>query len=246
LLNRLGVRAVGAYVVVGAVIWFCFLKSGVHPTVAGVLLGLLTPPNAWFDRLNLFAVMEAVRRRLSQDAESDEDHREEAVQVLTTTARETIAPLDRLETALHPWVAFGIMPLFALANAGVVLDLSSVVHPVALAVGLGLVVGKPLGILAFSGAAVGLGLARLPSAVNWKMLCGGSCLAGIGFTMSLFVAGLALQGSTLEAGKMGVLVASIISAAVGMTLLVCCSGSGRGESAKKKNESNASLQGVEI
>jgi len=129
------------------------------------------------------------------------------------------APLARLESALHPWVAFGIMPLFALANAGVAVKLAALSHPVALAVAVGLVVGKPLGILLFSWLAVRVGVARLPAGVNWKVMLGAGCLAGIGFTMSLFIAGLALEGDLLDDGKIGTLSGSALSALVGCGLL---------------------------
>ena len=221
LFRRIGVRPVPVYVFLGAVIWLAFLKSGIHPTVAGVLLGLLTPASPWFARRSLVKVAEGVAQRLRQDREADEmEHHEEAVQLLAVTARETVSPLDRLETALHPWVAFGIMPLFALANAGVNVELSAVADPVALAVATGLVLGKPLGIVAFSWAAVKLGLARLPSGVNWKVLIGAGCLAGIGFTMSLFIAGLALEAELLTAGKIGTLLGSALSAILGAGLLL--------------------------
>ncbi len=221
LFRWIGVRLVPVYVCLGAGIWFAFLKSGVHPTVAGVVLGLLTPASPWFAGRSLVNVAEGVVQRLRQDREADDmDHHEEAVQILTFTSRETISPLDRLETALHPWVAFGIMPLFALANAGVTVELSAIAEPVALAVAAGLVLGKPLGIVAFSWVAVKLGLARLPTGVNWKILFGAGCLAGIGFTMSLFISGLALQAELLTAGKIGTLTGSLISATLGLALLL--------------------------
>ncbi len=222
LFRRIGVRPVPVYVFLGAGIWLAFLKSGVHPTVAGVVLGLLTPASPWFARRSLAKVAEGVAQTLGQDRDADAlEHHEEAVQLLTVTAQETISPLDRLETALHPWVAFGIMPLFALANAGVRVELTAVAEPVALAVAAGLVFGKPLGIVAFSWAAVTLGLAKLPDGVNWKVLFGASCLAGIGFTMSLFIAGLALEAELLSAGKIGTLLGSVLSALLGMGLLLC-------------------------
>lgn len=221
LLRRIGIRQVPVYVVLGAGIWLAFLKSGVHPTVAGVVLGLFTPARAWFAGHSLVNVAEGVAQRLRQDRDVDDlDHHEEAVQLLTFTASETISPLDRLETALHPWVAFGIMPLFALANAGVKVELSALADPVALAVAAGLVLGKPFGIVAFSFVAVKLGLARLPTGVDWKVLFGASCLAGIGFTMSLFIAGLALEADLLTAGKIGTLLGSLISASLGLGLLL--------------------------
>jgi NhaA family Na+:H+ antiporter len=121
-------------------------------------------------------------------------------------ARETVSPLEYIEHALHPWVAFVVMPIFALANAGVTLDAAAVRDPVALAVGAGLVIGKPLGIVVASWFAVRSGLARLPDGVGWPMVAGGGALAGIGFTMALFIADLALVGPAIEAAKVGVLV----------------------------------------
>jgi NhaA family Na+:H+ antiporter len=223
LFNRLGVRPVSVYVLLGAAIWLAFLKSGVHPTVAGVLLGLLTPASAWFSRDSLQRVVHGVSARLSDKQPDATDPHEEAVAVLAYTARETVSPLDRLETALHPWVALLIMPFFALANAGVTLDLASLGDPLALAVAAGLVLGKPIGIMLFSWLAVSLGLARLPDGVNWKVLLGAGCLAGIGFTMSLFIAGLAFQGpmlGALPAGKVGILTGSALSAVLGCVLLL--------------------------
>lgn len=224
LFRLIGIRLVPVYVVLGAGIWLAFLKSGVHPTVAGVVLGLLTPADPWFAGQSLARVAEGVVKRLREDGdESNEmEHHTEAVQLLTHTARESLSPLDRLESALHPWVAFGIMPVFALANAGVRIELSAVTDPVSIAVGVALVVGKPLGIVGFSWLAVRLGLARLPSGVNWSSLWGAGCLAGIGFTMSLFIAGLALEGEMLAAGKTGTLFGSAISAVLGLGLLVFC------------------------
>ena len=217
----LGVRAVPVYVVIGAGIWLAVLKSGVHPTVAGVLLGLLTPSGPWFSERSLLKVLAGTAERLQKDRAASEEmeHHEEAVRLLNDTTRETISPLDRLETALHPWVAFGVMPLFALANAGMRVELSALASPVGLAVGAGLVLGKPLGIVVFSVAAVKLGWARLPDGVSWKVLIGAGCLAGIGFTMSLFIAGLALGGELLEAGKIGTLAGSALSAITGCGLL---------------------------
>lgn len=217
----LGVRAIAIYGVIGAGIWLAVLKSGVHPTVAGVLLGLLTPSRPWLAERSLLRVLGVARERLLQDhaGEQELEHHEEAARVLVDTARETISPLDRLETALHPWVAFAIMPVFALANAGVHLNLPALADPVAIAVAMGLVMGKPLGIVGFSVVAVKLGVAKLPDGVSWKVMAGAGCLAGIGFTMSLFIGGLALDGTLLDAGKVGTLAGSAFSAVLGSTLL---------------------------
>ncbi|MGE0606290.1 MAG: Na+/H+ antiporter NhaA [Pirellulales bacterium] len=221
LLNKIGVRAIGVYVVIGAGIWLAFLKSGIHPTVAGVLLGVMTPASAWFERRSLMRVTAGVARQLQIDEEQDEpEHLDDAVSVLATTARETVAPLDRLQTALHSWTAFIIMPLFALANAGVAFQPSQLQEPITWSVAAGLVIGKPLGIMLLTWLAVAVGLARLPEGVSWKALFGGAALAGIGFTMSLFIAGLALSGDALSAGKLGTMIGSGASAVLGCAWLL--------------------------
>jgi NhaA family Na+:H+ antiporter len=207
LFQRIGVRGIPAYLLLGAGLWLALLKAGVHPTMAGVILGLLTPARPWVgDRVPLDLVTDLFRR-VSREAGRADHH-------------EIFSPVERLERALHPWVAFGIMPLFALANAGVVIAPAGLAHPVALAVAAGLVLGKPLGILLFCWIAVQAGAARLPEEINWPVLLGGGCLAGIGFTMSLFIAGLAMTGPELEEAKVGIVVGSAISAVLGCALLL--------------------------
>ena len=225
-LNRLGVRQVNVYVVVGAVIWLAFLKSGVHPTVAGVLLGLLTPASAWVGDKAFLEVLEETWRRVSARVANGGDRLEKEVrelEQLSFAARETISPLHRLELALHPWVAFVIMPLFAFANAGVKLEPAALAEPVAVAVALGLFIGKPLGIFLISYVAVKAGLTALPRGVSWKLLAGGGCLAGIGFTMALFLNGLAFPVAEYPqkeaAGKIGTLAGSLASVIVGAILI---------------------------
>ncbi|OAI54606.1 sodium:proton antiporter [Planctomycetaceae bacterium SCGC AG-212-F19] len=209
LFRAIGVRHVAAYVVVGTVIWVAFVKSGVHPTVAGVALGLLTPARPWLgDHAPFDHVGELFARIVAPLGEA------------ATQARlEPVSPLERLEAALHPWVAFVIMPVFALANAGVPLAPAALAHPVAIAIAAGLVIGKPLGIALFSWTAVRLGIAQLPAGTNNMILIGAGCLAGIGFTMSLFIASLALGQQELNEAKMGILVGSAVSAALGSGML---------------------------
>jgi NhaA family Na+:H+ antiporter len=208
LLRWLGVRSVPIYVFIGAAIWLAFLRSGIHPTVAGVLLGLLTPARP------------LVGGRAPLDVVGDLFTRMRGVQKGTPeTVSEALSPVERLENVLHPWVAFGIMPLFALANAGVRIKFGVLATPLALAVVAGLVLGKPLGIVLFSWASVRMGVCRLPERVNWKVMVGAGCLAGIGFTMSLFIAGLALEGVLLDESKVGILAGSTVSAALGCLLL---------------------------
>jgi NhaA family Na+:H+ antiporter len=153
------------------------------------------------------------------------DHRttiEEArslVSDLSFASREAVSPLVRLETALHPWVAFGIMPLFALANAGVAIDLGQIGQPVALAVAAGLFFGKFIGIFGASWLVVKLGWASRPAGVTWPALAGAGFLGGIGFTMALFIASLGLSGALLVSAKIGIIVGSFASAVVGMSIL---------------------------
>lgn len=219
LLARAGVRSFIAYVVVGALVWLAFHESGVHATIAGVALGLLTPTRAYISE-GLFG---EILNRASEifhggEWESEEDRGSKVLR-FRQAARETIPPVEFLETTLHPWVGFFIMPLFALANAGVPFELADFADPVAQAVAAGLVVGKPLGIVLLSLIAVRIGLARLPEGVGWGALIGGGFLAGIGFTMALFIAGLALDGEMLDAAKVGVLGASALAAVAGFAIL---------------------------
>lgn len=215
-LNRAGVRAVPVYFVVGVGIWLAVYKSGVHPTVAGVMLGLMTPASAWIGDKTL---VEVLREALDR-APGDGDERFDTLRAVGYVAREGLSPLARLEHALHPWVGFVIMPVFALANAGVAIQPAAVIDPVAVAVATGLLIGKPVGIVLFAFVAVRAGVAALPTGVDWKIMLGGGALGGIGFTMSLFVAGLAFENPAhLDAAKVGILVGSTASAAIGAAFL---------------------------
>jgi NhaA family Na+:H+ antiporter len=207
MLVQLGVCSGPIYAVLVAGVWLGFLKSGVHPTVAGVLFGLLTPAHPIFGRRVLLDVVSDLYGRLRGHRGAEH------------APAEVESPVERLEHVLHPWVAFAIMPLFALANAGVRVEPAALVTPVALAVAAGLVLGKPLGIVLFSWLSVRLGMTRLPEGLNWRVLAGAGCLAGIGFTMSLFIAGLALEGALLAQAKIGVLLGSALSAVLGCALL---------------------------
>lgn len=221
--NRIGVRPVSLYFVIGAFIWLAFLKSGVHPTVAGVLLGLLTPANPWLGRQTFAEVLTATWTRITREIR-DGDEPSVDVEPAQFAAREAVSPLQRLEHGLHPWVAFLIMPMFALANAGVPLSLSSLGDSVSVAVAAGLAIGKPVGILLLCLLAVRSGVTRLPDGVTWQMLAGGACLAGIGFTMALFINALAFPGADFAtkeaAGKIGTLTGSLVSAVIGATVLL--------------------------
>jgi NhaA family Na+:H+ antiporter len=220
--HRIGVRSIGVYVLIGAFIWLAFLKGGVHPTVAGVLLGLLTPAHAWVGQTTLADVLMAAWQRASQEENESSGARAD-VEPARFAVREAVSPLQRLEDKLHPWVAFVIMPLFALANAGVALSPSSLGEPIAVAVAAGLALGKPVGILLLCGLAVRSRITSLPNGVTWGMLAGGACLAGIGFTMALFLNALAFPAALFPAaeaaGKIGTLAGSVVSAAMGSLVL---------------------------
>ncbi|MGB6120683.1 MAG: Na+/H+ antiporter NhaA [Bacteroidota bacterium] len=219
-LMKIGVRNVAVFVIFGLVIWFGFHESGVHATIAGVIVGLLTPVRSWVSEGRLDRIIKNTLHFMQGEGWSSSDASFEKLRELELATRKTVSPLKRMETLLHPWVGFVIMPLFALANAGVRIEMGDFANPVAFAVMLGLIVGKPLGVMLFSFVAVKLGIGQLPEGVNWRAMVGAGCLAGIGFTMAIFIAGLALQGDLLDAAKVGILAGSILSAVLGVVILI--------------------------
>jgi NhaA family Na+:H+ antiporter len=227
--NRLGVRVPAVYAGAGVLVWLLFLTSGVHATVAGVLVALTVPARVRLDRSSFIA---AAHNHVDTFAGAERPAKLgfassgqlDAIHALEHTCERAGTPLQRLEHLLHPWVSFGIMPIFALANAGVrvVGETGAFAHSAVIAgVALGLVIGKPLGIAGVSWLAIRAGIAELPADVRWPQLVGVACLGGIGFTMALFIAALAFtQGSMLAAAKVGVLSASIVAATAGAAVLV--------------------------
>jgi NhaA family Na+:H+ antiporter len=225
-MKRAGVRTTLLYWGVGAGVWLATLASGIHATVAGVLLGLLTPASIAQPPESLAARARGWAQDVLELVEGDrlEQERRRVAQGLGGLSREALSPLEALTGALHPWVAFVVMPVFALANAGVALNAGALADPLAarvtLAVALGLLVGKPVGIMLLSWLAVRLGIAALPAGVGWGALLGAGCLGGIGFTMALFITALAFQDATLAAAsKLGVMLASVLAAAAGLLVL---------------------------
>ena len=229
-LNRLGVRNSLVYGIFGiGGVWLAFLFSGVHPTIAGVLMAMLIPANIRLDPGKFVSQSRVIIDRF-EEAGPYGYHvlanrtRQDALLALDVATDDSLTPLQRLESALHPWVSVVVLPVFALANAGVVLDsnVASIIgHPVTLGIVLGLVVGKQIGVTAFSWLAVRLGLAQLPDGVRWTHVYGVSCLAGVGFTMSLFIGGLAFQDPTLTAiTKIAILGASSIAGVIGVAVLI--------------------------
>lgn len=227
-MNLAGVRSIPPYIGVGAFAWVAMHESGVHPTVAGVVLGLLTPT---VTDVHVRSVMDRVfgavdhLRDLIERGERDHGghHRHDIVRRLSSS-REVLSPLDFLTHRLEPWVGFFIMPVFALANAGVVFDASILgsaeAVSVGLAVGAGLLFGKPIGIAAASLLAVKLRLAALPNGVSWTAIVATGLLAGIGFTVALFITALAFEDPRfIDGAKIGILCASTLSGILGVAVL---------------------------
>jgi NhaA family Na+:H+ antiporter len=217
---KLGIQNMGLYLLVMVLVWYAFHESGIHATIAGVIFGFLTPAKPWISQSRLKAIVEKVGHFLQGGEWEGPKQRYRLLRKMELASRETICSLERFEHELHPWSAFYIMPVFALANAGVAIELSDFKNPLGMAVMLGLVVGKPLGIVLFSWLAVKLGLARLPEEISWGMVTGAGFLAGIGFTMAIFIASLALGDNLLDAAKVGIIIGSVVSGIAGVVLLV--------------------------
>ncbi len=224
--QRVGIRALGFYWVLGIGVWFLVFESGVHATLAGVALGLLTPVGAWYSDAEYFQRSRWILNRY--DLESATPRARERVDssalTLAAVARESVSPLDRLERSLHPWSAFAVVPIFALANAGVrVVDVDFVAvasSAVSLGVGVGLVVGKLAGISLFTWIAVRTGIGKLPKRTGWRDIFGLAAIAGIGFTVSLFITELAFESEILVSqAKIGIFIGSGLAGVIGYSIL---------------------------
>lgn len=230
LMRRNDVQALAPYLSVGALAWLALLESGVHATLAGVALGLLTP--AWplhSPRRYPDEVRQLISRieRAYYDRVLTEEEFEQNEHLIAEVARLSVtstSPLARLERALSPWVAYVIVPTFALANAGVVISADTlgglVSDPVTLGVGLGLVVGKTVGVFGASVIAVRLGIGRLPTDTTWRHVFGLALCAGIGFTVALFVTSISLTDPVLaDSAKVGILFGSLVAGVMGYVFL---------------------------
>jgi Na+:H+ antiporter, NhaA family len=222
-MTRARVVAVWPYVVVGIALWIAVARSGIHPTIAGVVIGVCIPSRAAKTPSEVLADVERAVHKLRRHNDRELD----ASGPLAALERHLEAmqpPLDRMVHGLHGWVAFAIVPLFAIANAGIHLsrDLSAVaLSPASLGVLLGLFVGKPVGVFGATWLAVRSGIAPRPTGASWWQILGVSILAGIGFTMSIFIATLAFGGDVelADASKVGIMAGSLASALVGLALL---------------------------
>ncbi|HXS17125.1 MAG TPA: Na+/H+ antiporter NhaA, partial [Polyangiaceae bacterium] len=217
-LGRLGVRGVPVYLVAGTGLWLAIDASGVHPSIAGVLLGLLTPAREWMSGVRVHRILARVIAHPTATHRRNVDERHD-LRSARIAATEAVSPVERIEFRLHPWSAFFIMPVFALANAGVSLSWEKLMQPVSVAVATALLVGKPIGVLLMCWLAERTGLGKRPTGLPWSLIAGGSILTGIGFTMSIFIADLAFDEATLDAAKVGILAASLTSGALGLLVL---------------------------
>ena len=220
-----GVMDIGPYFFVGILVWICTLCSGVHATIAGVALGLMAPSAPWFDLRRYSRELDRLQSEYNVALETDDE--EMAMVILgriEKLTQGTESVLDRLVRQIHPWSAFLVLPIFALANAGVVIDAESlkaaVDSPVLWGVLLGLLVGKPIGTTGLAWAAVKLNLVALPEGVNFRQLFGIGLLGGVGFTVALFITDLAFDSPTAtDASKIGILAASLLAGIVGLIYL---------------------------
>ena len=226
-LSRTNVRLAGVYWVLGIIAWYAMLESGVHATLAGVAIGLITPASPFYSSREYDARARRTIEMYSAD-ESTQESREqvdfEALQ-LARVARDSVAPLNRLEHGLAPWTSFLVVPLFALANAGISFDGadlgSAITSGVALGVAVGLVAGKTFGVTLFAWLAVRLGAGVLPRGADWRMMTGLAMLAGVGFTVSLFITELAFETNAVltDLAKIGIFIGSAIAGIGGYLLL---------------------------
>ncbi len=223
--RRAGVRSVDIYVVLGALLWVAVFKSGIHATIAGVILAALTPARPYSARAAFDEhAQDLLDRFRAAQAAGDHEREQYLLKEIEWLARGAESPLDRLERVLHPWVSYLIVPIFALANAGLIIDgdalRAAAESPVTMGIIMGLVLGKVTGITAFAWIAVRVGWAALPAGVRWLDMVGAGLLAGIGFTVSLFITGLAFDEASLVAeAKMGILGASVAAGVLGMLAL---------------------------
>lgn len=228
LANRLGVRSVLFYAFVGiGGIWVAFFYSGIHPTIAGILLAFTIPANTRLTRDQFTDRLKRLYRKYLKTNDSEDFYNSGKEDILLKGIRkagdEARAPLQKIETGLHDFVYFIIMPLFAFANAGIVISddfWSSLVGPISLGIVVGLVLGKTIGITLFSRLMVALKIADLPEGSTWSQILGSSMLAGIGFTMSLFISELAFEDpENAESAKAAILVASTLAGSLGLIFI---------------------------
>ncbi|MBP3343245.1 MAG: Na+/H+ antiporter NhaA [Bacteroidales bacterium] len=225
LLNRNKVRGLLFYIVPGVVLWWLILQSGIHATIAGVILALTIPSKTLINEVRFSVRMKYLLQKFKDVSNSEIEvlanpHQQHIIHQMDNHIEEINPLMHKFESALHPWVTFAIMPIFALANSGVELSgglMQDSIPPVAIGIFLGLFLGKPIGIFLFSLISVKLKFAELPSGTNWKQVFALGMIAGIGFTMSIFIDSLAFDDQNLvNIGKAAILGTSSIAAILGL------------------------------
>jgi Na+:H+ antiporter, NhaA family len=224
--SRVGIRSHIVYFPLAIIIWYSFVRSGIHSTVAGVALAFLTPARPMYSVAELDEKARSILETFpaNEDTALARERSEYEASQLAQISRESVAPLVRNEHTLNRWSSFLVIPLFALANAGVHFGEvgigDALTSRVALGVMLGLVIGKTAGITLFSWLAIRTGLGRLPAGTGWRQLVGTAAVAGIGFTVALFIASLAFTDDTvINQAKVGIFAGSLIAGVVGSALL---------------------------
>ena len=226
IMNKVNVRSLGMYIVFGIVLWVAVLKSGIHATIAGVVLGFLIPATPYPDKEKLIDKVMRGAQLLKETLKTEDPEDEEvALHLIEESVIKLESPLHKLEHKLHPWVAYFIMPVFAFANAGVALSAEQAItafsSTLTLGILFGLFLGKQIGIMASVWISSKLGIVKLPNDKNvWTIFYGIACLTGIGFTMSLFISGLAFTDPKyIEYSKVGIFVGSLLSGLLGFFFL---------------------------
>ncbi len=225
--NAMGIRHSAFYLIIGIMVWLCFLLSGVHATIAGVLAAFTIPARTRVDEKRYSERLRELSYEFDEEIPNcstlTTPRQHDTIEHIKALSLAAQTPLQKIETALHPWVAFIIMPVFALANSGIMIGgnfFSQLINPVSIGVMVGLVVGKAAGVFSFTWLAVKMKLADIPEEADWQHILGVSVLAGIGFTMSLFISSLAFNQETLiEEAKYGILLASLIAGIAGTLVL---------------------------
>ncbi len=216
---RVGIRSIPVYFVLGITIWLCFDASGIHPTLTGIAMGLMTPTHRWVSNIRMRAILGRVLSHPHGEHAGGDTIERRDLRQASRAARESSSPVERLEFILHPWVGFVILPIFAFANAGVALSGADLKQPICIAILAAFVLGKPAGVLSASWLAVRIGLATRPPGLTWPLIAGGGLLTGIGFIMALFIAGLAFNPEQFDDAKIAILLSSVISAVAGIAVL---------------------------
>ena len=226
--NRIGLQHPNFYALIGLGLWIALLKSGIHASVAGVLIGATIPVCArhphdeFIDKTE--RLLDRYRKSETIPGPFHNEQRLGTLLALEHVCHDAMSPLQRMEHEMNRWIIYGVMPIFALANAGISLSIAdlgaALTHPIAIGISLGLVVGKPLGIVLFSWMAVKLNLCDLPNGSRWSDIAGIGILAGIGFTMSMFITNLAyFDADRIAIAKVGIFTASILAGVIGYLLL---------------------------